>query len=231
MSFHGTDLETACRETRAAFSPYLDGAITGREMQTIAAHLAACPACTEEFASWRGMQRLLAQAGRAKVPTDLGLQLRLAISHESTRRQTRRHALSTRWDNIIRPMMLQAASGLACTLLLVGGIATLIGVVVPGAVLANDEPLGAITRPHYLYSAAQQQPVSTPGDATIVVEAEVNADGKVSDWKIVSGAADAATRNQLRNQLMLQVYEPASMFGAPIRGKVLVTFSGIQVRG
>jgi len=30
---------------------------------------------------------------------------------------------------------------------------------------------------------------------------------------------------------MLQVYEPARMFGEPVRGQVLVTFSGVQVKG
>ena len=97
--------------------------------------------------------------------------------------------------------------------------------------LANDEPLGAVTKPHYLYSAAQQQPVVTPDYGTIVVEAEVNADGKVCDWKVVSGTMDERTHDEVRDQLMLQVYEPARMFGEPVRGRVLVTFSGVAVHG
>ena len=43
---------------------------------------------------------------------------------------------------------------------------------VPQAVLANDTPLGALTTPHYLYSAAPSQPVITPEDTTIVIEAQ-----------------------------------------------------------
>ena len=169
MSYFAVD----CTRTRSSFSGYLDGAISGREMQAVAAHLDGCADCKAEFASWREVQRLLAHTGRPKAPANLGLQLRLAISHESSRRQSRKHALSTRWENVVRPLMLHAATGLAGALFLVGGIAMLVGVVAtPNAVLANDEPLGAVTQPHYLYSAARQQPVLTPDDGTIVVEAQ-----------------------------------------------------------
>jgi hypothetical protein len=97
--------------------------------------------------------------------------------------------------------------------------------------LANDEPLGAVTMPHYLYSAAQEQPVLTRDDSTIVVQADVNAEGRVYDYSIVSGPTDEKTTDEVRNQLMLQVYEPARMFGEPVRGQVLVTFSGVLVKG
>jgi anti-sigma factor RsiW len=206
--------ETPCAHARSSFSGYLDGAISGREMQSVAAHLEACPPCTAEFAAW------------------LGLKLRLAISHETSRRQGFRDNLAMRWENLIRPMAFRTISGLACALLLFGGIATLVGVVaVPNAVLAHDEPLGAVTMPHYLYSAALQQPVVTPDDNTIVVEADVNAQGKVYDWNIVSGPTDERTRAAVRDDLMLQVYEPSRMFGQPVRGRVLVTFSGVLVKG
>jgi len=128
--------------------------------------------------------------------------------------------------------MVQAASGLAGALLLVGSFAMLVGVVpVPNEVLANDEPLNAVTMPHYLYSAAHQEPLVAPDDATIVVQADVNTEGKVYDYTIVSGPLDDRTRADVRDELMLQVYEPAKMFGNPVRGQVLVTFSGVMVRG
>jgi anti-sigma factor RsiW len=224
---------TECTRARDSFSGYLDGTISGREMQSVAGHLERCTGCTAEFDEWRGMQRLLAEhASAAKAPADLGLKLRLAISHEKTRRQTLRDNLSMRWENLVRPALLQACSGVAGAMILVGGIAMLVGVVaVPNAVLANDEPLGAVTMPHYLYSAAEEQPVVTRDDSTIVVQAEVNAQGRVYDYQIVSGPTDARTQDEVRDQLMLQVYEPARMFGEPVRGQVLITFSGVVVHG
>jgi anti-sigma factor RsiW len=224
---------TECTRVRDSFSAYLDGAISGHEMQFVARHLERCPGCTAEFESLRGMQRLLAEhASATRAPADLGLKLRLAISHEKTRRQTLRDNLSMRWENLVRPALVQACSGVAGALILIGGIATLVGVVaVPNAVLAHDEPLGAVTMPHYLYSAAEEQPVLTRDDSTIVVQAQVNAQGRVYDYQIVSGPSDTRTQDEVRDELMLQVYEPARMFGEPVRGQVLVTFSGVVVRG
>lgn len=221
-----------CAKVRTSFSGYLDGAISGREMQSVAGHLEKCQECKAEFGAWRGMQRVLAETGPVKAPADLGLKLRLAISHEKARRESLRDNLAMRWENLIRPIALQMISGLAGALLLFGGISMLVGVVaVPNAVLANDEPLGAITMPHYLYSAAQQQPVVTPNDGTVVVEADVNDEGKVYNWNIVSGPIDDRTRAAVQDDLMLQVYEPSRMFGEPVRGRVLVTFSGVLVKG
>jgi anti-sigma factor RsiW len=214
------------------FSEYLDGAMNGRAMQSVGSHLEGCDVCADEFAAWCGMQRLLAETGPVKAPADLGLRLRLAISHEASRRQRLRDCLTTRWNNLIQPLLLQTASGLAGALLLFGGIAMLVGVgALPDEVLAHDEPLGAVTMPHYLYSAVSEQPVATPDDSTVVVQADVNAQGRVYDWSVLSGPIDEATKTAIREQLMVQVYQPATMFGEPVRGQVLVTFSGVLVRG
>jgi len=36
-------------------------------------------------------------------------------------------------------------------------------------------------------------------------------------------------RNQVVDQLLESVFEPASVFGSPVRGRVVMTFSGISV--
>ncbi len=223
----------ACTEVREQFSDYLDGGVSGREMQSIAAHLGSCSECKADFDSWRGMQRVLSAVGPVKAPTNLGLKLRLAISHENAKRQGHWwDPISVRWNNLLRPVVLQVSAGIAGAVLLVGTIGLLIGVVAaPQSVMANDEPLGALTSPHYLYSAAPQQPILTSEDTTIVVEAQVNAAGRVYDYAIVSGPQDASTDAQVRDQLMLVVYEPAMAFGQAVRGRILITFSGVSVRG
>ena len=231
-SMEQNDVTNECLTTRELFSGYLDGVISGREMQAVASHLGVCNPCTDEFDTWRGVQQALATAGPVKAPDDLGLRLRLAISKESARRQGHWYdTLSVRWTNLIQPMVLQLSAGLAGALVLVGTIALLVGVVAPTqAVQANDEPLGALTAPHYLYSAVEAQPVVTGEDTTIVIRAQVNAEGRVYDYKILSGPEDAATQAQVLDQLMLLVYEPAKAFGQPVRGQVLITFSGVSVR-
>ena len=103
-------------------------------------------------------------------------------------------------------------------------------VAAPEPVMANDEPLGAVTAPHFLYSATQPRAIQTSHDETIVVEANVNARGEVYDYNIVSGSDDPAVRTQIVDQLLSCVFQPASVFGSPVRGRVVLTFSGISVR-
>jgi hypothetical protein len=222
-----------CRKYQTSFSAYLDGAVSGRQMQQIALHLETCADCTREFASLRAMQRTLAGLGPAKAPADLGLKLRLAISHEQARRKsTWLDSLSLKWDNTFRPMIVQVSAGFAGAVLLIGSIGLLLGMVaVPEPVMANDEPLGAMTAPHYLYSTVNPAAIVSEHDSVIVVEAYVNEQGRVYDYNIVSGPADPAVRTQVVDRLLMSVYEPASVFGAPVRGRVVLTFSGISVRG
>jgi len=101
----------------------------------------------------------------------------------------------------------------------------------PQQVLANDEPLGAITAPHYLYSTVAPSAIITPQDAGIVVEASVDSTGRVYDFTIVAGPQDEGVRTQVANQLLDSVFQPASAFGVPIRGHAIITFSGISVHG
>jgi hypothetical protein len=221
-----------CRKLKSSFSAYLDGAVSGRQMQQIARHLETCAGCSQEFNALRSIQKTLTTLGPAKAPEDLGLKLRLAISHEQARRKSSwLDTLSVKWDNAIRPMLVQVSAGFAGAVILVGSIGLLLGMVaVPEPVMANDEPLGAMTSPHYLYSTVSPRAIVGDRDSVIVVEAFVNEQGRVYDYNIVSGPTDPAVRTQIVDQLLMSVYEPASVFGAPVRGRVVLTFSGISVR-
>lgn len=83
-----------CTGIQSSFSAYLDGAITGREMQEIARHLESCGHCKHEFDGLRSMQQSLAMLGPAKAPADLGMKLRIAISHE-------RAAMKSSWKDAL----------------------------------------------------------------------------------------------------------------------------------
>ncbi len=222
-----------CTNIQSSFSAYLDGAISGQQMLEIARHLGSCSHCKQEFDGLRAMQQSLAMLGRAKSPADLGMKLRIAISHErAAMKSSWKDTLSLKWDNTFRPLLVQVSAGFAGSVVLVGGIVLLLGMVAaPEPVMANDEPLGAITVPHYLYSAVTPHAIETTHDTPIVVEAYVNEQGRVYDYNIVSGPTDAAVKNQVVDQLVMSVFQPASIFGSPVRGRVVLTFSGVSVHG
>lgn len=240
-----------CKSIRERFSAYLDGALTGVSMQQMAAHLESCPECRHEFDGWRAMQSALAQLGPAKAPADLALRLRVAISQEQNRTARRTlQRLHVRWQNTMAPFLLRASAGLASAILLVGTAALLVGAfATPEPVEARDAPPSAATSPRFLYSMVAS---STPGEPSraqqldyrrdahvdtveqaspVVVEAYVNRDGRVYDYRIISGPDTAQSRAQIENLLLFSVFEPARIFGEPVRGIAVLYFSGISVQG
>lgn len=225
---------SACETTRGQFSDYLDGLMTGKAMQQVAAHLEDCGGCAGEFAEWRRTQSLLASLGPAKAPADLALRLRVALSQEQARTPRWKFAqLETFWENSIAPFLLQASAGLASTILLVGTVGLLIGMfATPEPVEARDEPIGMASAPRYLYSADESANAAIgQRDNPVVVEAYVNGDGRVYDFQIVSGTNDAQTRAQVENLLLFSVFEPARVFGQPVRGTAVLSFAGVNVQG
>jgi hypothetical protein len=222
-----------CSVIRDSFSDYLDQAIPGHKMQEIASHFEVCSDCEQEFAAWRIVQSSLAAMRPAKAPADLGLKLRLAISREQSKRTSSfLDTLSLKWDNVLRPALIHVSAGFVLTVASLATVCFLLGsVAAPQGVLANDEPLGAMTAPHYLYSAEQPRPIVTDRDTMIIVEARVNGNGRVFDYTIVSGPQDPEARAQVEDQLLMSVFEPARVFGAPVRGRVVMTYAGVSVHG
>lgn len=226
---------SGCSAMQAKFSDYLDGRLTGREMQRIAAHLDRCPDCAREWTSLRQLQSSLAALGPVQEPSDLLLRIRVAVSHERAhRRQSPFHAWNLAWRNTVGPFLLQAAAGFASAVLLLGTVVVLVGIVTKPetAQATGDEPLGRATAPRLLYLstvAGNDQIGALP--VPVVIEAYINGSGQVYDYRIVSGPADQATRSQVENMLLFSVFEPARFFGQPVRGLAVISFSGVSVRG
>jgi hypothetical protein len=224
-----------CDAMQTKLTEYLDGRLSGREMQCVAAHLEACRECAGEWKSLQQVQASLAVLGPAPEPEDLPLRIRVAISHERARsRRTPLQALNLAWKNAVAPFVLQAAGGFASAMLLMGTVVLLIGMFAhPETAQATaDEPLGNVTAPRFLYLSSvvddsQLDAVSGP----VVVEAYVNGAGQVYDYRIVSGPTDDVTRAQVENLLLWSRFEPARRFGQPIPGLAVLSFSGISVRG
>ncbi|MGA3335012.1 MAG: zf-HC2 domain-containing protein [Terracidiphilus sp.] len=224
-----------CKEVQAGFTEYLDGQLSGREMQEMDAHLQDCRECAREWKSLRDLQAALAGLGPVAEPADLPLRIRVAVSQERARS---RHSVFTAWDlawkNTVGPFLLQAGAGLASAVLLLGTIIVLVTVFAqPETAQATpDEPLGNATAPHLLYfSNASGNNAADAISSPVMVEAYVNGAGEVYDYRILSGPTDAATRSQVENLLLFSRFAPARFFGQPVRGLAVLSFSGVSVRG
>src|ERR1700676_3011917 len=225
---------SGCGSLREKFSEYLDGRLTGAEMQRIAAHLEDCRGCAAEWYALRQAQASVAALGSIPEPKDLLLRVRVAVSQERARRNQRPfQSWILAWQNTVVSFLLQAGAGFASAVLLIGTVVLLVGLVAqPQYAHAGDEPLGNATAPRLLCSiggTGDNDIANLPGP--VVVEAYVNSTGYVYDFRIVSGPTDSATRAQVENLLLESVFEPARFFGQPVRGLAVVSFSGVSVRG
>jgi hypothetical protein len=224
-----------CNSIQEKFSEYLDGRLTGREMQRIGAHLAMCHACAGEWSQLKQMQMSLAQLGPVPEPDGLLLRIRVAVSQERARsRKGILQTLQLAWSNTIGPFMLQAAAGFASAVLLLGTVTLLVSMVTrPEVAQAHDEPLGMATAPRFMYLSGAANSNNNMADVVgpVVVEAYINNVGEVYDYRIVSGPVDDATRSQVENLLLWSHFEPARFFGQPVRGLAVLSFSGVSVRG
>ena len=224
-----------CKEMQERFSEYLDGCLNGRQMQQIAAHLEGCRGCAQEWESLRHAHLSLAGLGPVAEPEDLLLRIRVAVSQERARSQKSVfHAWNLAWKNTVGPFLLQASAGFASAVLLLGTVIVLVGMFTqPEAAQANtDEPLGNPTAPR-LVSFSSGVGSSDIGaiSGPVVVEAYINDEGQMYDYRIISGPTDSTTRSQVENLLLLSRFEPARFFGQPVRGLAVLSFSGVSVHG
>lgn len=225
------DAEGECLTVQAAFSLYLDGDLTGVEMRRVADHLKDCSRCSDEFNAWRTVQATLSEMGPAKAPSRLQAQLRTALAAERERGSylSAPGKLARIWRTSVAPLAIQGAGGLAAAALLLGGVLHLFAPSL--AVQANDDEIAHLIAPHYLYSQVPPEPIETGHEVPILVDAQVDTRGRVYDYAIVDGPNDPTVRLRVQQNLLSSVFRPATVFGVPVYGHVMLTYTGVSVRG
>jgi len=231
-SVSATCVAMQCADAKGLLSPYLDGAVTGNEMQAVQAHLDACAACMREYKLLRQTQRLLMSIGRVQEPSDLGLKLRLAISREvAEARRPRYEGLRMRMENALNVFMVPATAGLVCALLIFGLVTAILAM--PGQLQANNEdvPLVLNTGPE-LQQSVFSTTLSAMRTDSLVIEAYVDRNGRVQDYKILSDPGESQELlPQVKRMLIFTTFRPAMSMGRPISSRAVLSFSRISVRG
>ncbi len=223
-----------CAQARTLFSPYLDGAVTGREMHAVSGHLNTCAVCSREYSLLIESQSLLNSLGRKKAPADLALRLRVAISQEAAAvRQPLFQGLRVRLENALDAFMVPATAGAAAAVIVFG---LLMGsLAIPAQLEASraDVPLPTLLHtPPELQSSGFGLGVGSISADSVVVEAYVDAKGRVEDYRIISGPRDEENfLPQLNNALIFTVFRPATALGRPTTGRAVLSFSKINVKG
>src|SRR5208283_4272778 len=219
-----------CSIAKRLMSSYLDGVVTRSQWAEVDEHLHTCEECGERYASMQRTQTLVASLGRKVAPPDLALRLRVAVSQQlADARHSRWDMLRLRWEDAFNAVMVPATAGLVTTMIIFG---LLISVIYPGQVrAANDVPTMLYT-PAQLKFAPFEWSMGASSADSLVVEAYVGPDGRVLDYRILSGPEDAqAILPELKNMPIFTTFHPATAFGQPTSSRVILSFSKVQVKG
>ena len=223
-----------CGDYKKQFSLYLDGQVSGAEMHALTRHMETCPDCTQEYAELRRTQQLLAGLRKAKpkAPADLALRLRLAISRESAPARRRRfEGAMVRLSNALNAFMVPATAGALSAVLTFGLLLGFFAIPQQLEASSSDVPLMFYTGPQ-LERSAFGTSLGSIGDDSVVIEALVDANGRIQDYRILSQPNDAqAALSQVKNLLIFTTFRPALSMGRPTAGRAVISFSKISVKG
>jgi hypothetical protein len=217
-----------CAHAKSLLSAYLDGAITGKQMYALDLHIQDCGTCGEEYQSLRRTQSLMNRIGRAKAPDDLSLKIRLAISREAAHvRQPLWGSFILRLENSVRAFMVPATAGIFATIIVFG---LLMGFITP-VKATDDVPLLISTDPE-LQSTGFGVSMGEINEESLVIEAYVDANGRVQDYRILSDPDKLKDLpHQVKNMLIFTTFRPATWMGSPRPGTAVLSFSKISVKG
>jgi hypothetical protein len=221
-----------CAEYKRLFSPYLDGHVSGAEMHALASHMETCDGCAREYAEVQRTMQLLVRLNKAKAPADLPLKLRLAISRESTEARRRRfEGAVVRLSNALKGLMVPATAGVVSAVLTFGLLLGFFALPQQLQASSSDVPLMLYVAPQ-LERSVFGTSLGSMGDDSVVIEAYVDANGRVQDYRILSQSDDAnAALPQVKNLLIFTTFRPALAMGVPTAGRAVISFSKISVRG
>ena len=220
-----------CAEAKPMFSPYLDGAVSGMEMRALGLHLQQCSQCHREYALLRQSQDLLAKVGRRKAPSDLSLKLRVAISREAAAaKRPPFEGVVVRLQNMLNAFMVPATAGMVAAIAIFGFV---MGLTLPElqARNTNDVPLMLYTGPE-LQESFFTTSLSSVNDDSLVIEAYVDANGRIQDYRILSDSDNSQKLlPEVKRMLIFTTFRPAMSMGRPTPGHAVLSFSKISVRG
>lgn len=225
----------SCQTVRNSLSEFLDHRAAGDMRKRVDTHLAECRECAAYLRELSELRNALKNMPPMPVPERVLTELQVVASRERARWNATRTlplALQT-WagnirlaiDNLMRPLALPLAGGLASALLLFGLLVPTLGF---RPTILNDVPTG-------FYTAAtlvEVAPFGVSNDET-VVELYVDAKGQATDYSVQNGQVSVAMQADLTKMMFFARFTPATWFGQPTNGKVLVSFRRINyvVRG
>ncbi len=146
-------------------------------------------------------------------------------------RRPRYEGVLVRLENTLNAFMVPATAGLVSAVLFFGLLLGFFALPAQLRASSGDVPLMLYTGPQ-LERSAFGTSLGSMGDEALVIEAYVDANGRVEDYRILSQPDEAkAVLPQLKNLLIFTTFHPALSMGRPTTGTAVLSFSKISVKG
>ena len=212
-----------CTEIRSYFTDYLDDRCDRDQLRSIRFHLGDCGSCREELARLQTIQSELRALPRRRIPPELALQMRVRLSHRVHNEFLSR--LRIQFENALQPLLIPASGGVLTAVIFFGLI---MGTnFVPPSRLP-DVPLSLVTPPRL----RELPPINfMTDDEPVVLLAQVDAGGRVMSYRVLSGQVSPERTHSLDRLIYFSVFDPATTFGMPTDGQVVLSLRRITVRG
>ena len=212
-----------CVEIRNHFSDYLDDLCAPEARKSIRYHLSFCEVCREHLDQSQSIREELRALPRRQVPPELALRLRVQMSQHLHRNLFT--PLWVRLENALKPLLIPATGGVLtaviCFCLIMGSQ------VVPITDLP-DVTVQVIT-PARVQALAPMD--FNTGDNTLVLVTQINAEGRAKGYRVLSGEGSPELMHRLDRMIYFSIFQPATMFGKPTDGEVVLSLRRITVRG
>jgi hypothetical protein len=212
-----------CLEIRNHFSDYLDDLCTQEARKSIRYHLSFCDVCREQLEQWQSVREELRALPRQQVPPDLALRLRVQMSQ-----RLYKNPLAPLWvriENALKPLLIPATGGVLT--------AVICFCLIMGSEVAPITDIPDVTVQVITPARVQQlAPMDfSTDDNGLVVLTQINAAGRVKGYRILSGQRSPELMQRLDRMVYFSIFQPATMFGKPTDGEVVLSLRRITVRG
>ena len=228
----------SCEKVQKSISAFIDRSLGEDERETVREHLEICRGCHRQAEQFSRLRSAVRSMPMATPPPMLTSRLRVMASHERARRLAHISAAAmwNYWkdrvklsaDNLMRPVALPIAGGLLSALFLFAMLVPTLGQDLFHRNFRNDVPIALYTQP----SLEEISPFGINSDDT-VVELTIDEKGQIRNYSIPEGKDNRQLEANLANMVLFSTFTPATWFGQPTSGKILLSFRRgyIVVRG
>ena len=220
-----------CSSAKKLMSPFIDLMVTAGEAERLELHVSTCEPCQRQLQSYKSMRGLLARMEKPTVPEDMVLETRVRLSQERNRNFLVR--FENRIGYLLKPVVFPALFGVSVTMLFFG---ILLGSLASNStVMAQDrlaeQPVFALYRPVHnadpnwvRLAENQKQHLDEP----LTIETQVGNEGRVIDFRVLSGPQSPEVNSWLHQVLSLAQFTPATAFGKPVESRLILMFVAVR---